>query len=101
MMTLSYQRKTSCYILECFGNGVAYSLFHRPTGDYVYFQGDAAVNFEQDMGNTENAFPEMDENDLFDWIWSHYGYDDIAVKQLGGEDETKAYARELGLPAGR
>jgi len=55
--------------LECWGNGLAYELTHKPTGLQVFMQGDDAILFERDRETAENCFPEKTDNEIMQWLW--------------------------------
>jgi hypothetical protein len=80
-MHLSYQRDYGTFNLECWGNGLAYALRHKPTGLYVYVQGDDALRFDEDRAAIENSQPNLTDDQIMAWMWDQCDYGSAAVPQ--------------------
>ena len=56
-----------------YGNGMAYVLRNNSTGRDIYFQGDDAARFRDEMGGLESRFDDTDK--VLAWLWFDYAED--------------------------
>jgi hypothetical protein len=70
--TMIIVRKTARFTLWSQGNGLIYALAHRASGKDIFFQGDDAIIFEQELDDAENAEPTRDTDDILASLWSTY-----------------------------
>ncbi len=66
---------TPNYRLVSYGNGLAYSLAKKETTTDVYFQGDDATQFREELEAMENADPERLTDDILGELWHRYAPD--------------------------
>jgi hypothetical protein len=69
-----YQRDYGTFCLECWDNGLAYALTHKPSNRSVYVQGDDALQFERDREAAEIAFPDKTDDEIMAWLWDQCDY---------------------------
>lgn len=55
-----------------YGNGLAYELAHKPSGETVFFQGDDAAQFREELENLTEGKPSLDYADALRIIWHDY-----------------------------
>lgn len=55
-----------------YGNGIAYDLTHKPSGDSVFFQGDDAEQFREEFDGLTEGAPALDFSDALRVIWHDY-----------------------------
>jgi hypothetical protein len=68
------EREYGTFCLECWDNGLAYALTHKPSNRSVYVQGDDALQFERDREAAEIAFPDKTDDEIMAWLWDQCDY---------------------------
>ena len=52
------------------GNGVAYEIFNKLTGQDIFFQSDDALEFEEQFHDLTDNFPHLNYSDALRIIWN-------------------------------
>lgn len=55
-----------------YGNGLAYEIAHKPSAKTLFFQGDDAVIFRDQLDGLTDGPPALDFADALHVIWSDY-----------------------------
>lgn len=66
------------FTLVCWGNGLSYSLKHKPSGREYFAQGDDADLFERDRDTAERCWPEKTNDEIMGWLWDQLEYGNLA-----------------------
>lgn len=69
---------TPSFRIDSTGNGLSYDFTHKKQNKYVFFQGDDAIEFENELKAYEKAFPDMEYENLLTLLWNDYS--DISAK---------------------
>lgn len=62
------------YRVVSYGRGTSYTFMNLKAEASVYFQGDDALAFEQELRAYENAQPERSYESIFDELWDVHEY---------------------------
>lgn len=65
-----------------FGNGLAYSLTHKPSRRALFVQGDDALQLEHDLDAIEKAMPAKTYTQCIAWLWDQCDYKSMAGYDL-------------------
>jgi len=57
------------WCVTSWGNGLAYSIDHKPSGESVFFQGDAAGEFRDEFARLTDRMPELSYADALSVIF--------------------------------
>lgn len=55
-----------------YGNGLAYSIEHKPSGKSLFFQDDDAAQFRDEFDKLTSGIPSLEFADALRCIWSDY-----------------------------
>ena len=55
-----------------YGNGLAYSIEYKPSGENLFFQGDDAAQFRDEFDKLTSGIPSLEFADALQCIWSDY-----------------------------
>lgn len=64
---------TEDFTVTSYGNGLGYELRNKTQRHYVFFQGDDATAFREELRAMEEKEPETLTNTLLARLWSEYG----------------------------
>ena len=63
---------TPNFLLGNHAGGLAYELTHKPSGDYIYFQGGIATRFREELEAWESSAPDIPSDTILETLWDMY-----------------------------
>lgn len=64
--------ETPTFQVASWGNGLSYALLHKPSGRDIFFQGEAAEEFRNEIEAGEALDPSIPYEDIFAEQWAVY-----------------------------